>query len=226
VRVIVLGVLAAGLAALVAAAGAPLSAGAEVSQGEEPRFDLESLFAELASMPGLEARFREEKRIALLREPLVSHGVLYFAPPDRMLRRVREPVESTLLLRGGELSIGSARGIRTIDLATNPVLRTFVDPFRLLLAGDIEALRTSYRVRLETSGEPAARGWEIRLEPLHSPVKDAIAWIGLSGQGRVLFELEVREVSGDVTTTRFSAVDTERHFSDRELEELFERSPP
>jgi hypothetical protein len=226
VRVIVLGVLAAGLAALVAAAGAPLSAGAEVSQGEEPRFDLESLFAELASMPGLEARFREEKRIALLREPLVSHGVLYFAPPDRLLRHVREPVESTLLLRGRELSIGSSRGIRTIDLGADSVLRTFVDPFRLLLAGDIEALRTSYRVQLEASGNPPARRWEIRLEPLHSPVQDAITWIRLSGQGRELFELEVREVSGDVTITRFSAVDTERHFSDRDFAELFERPLP
>jgi len=226
VHVTVLGVLAAGLAALVAAAGAPRLAGAEVSRGEEPRFDLEALFAEFAAMPGLEARFREEKRIALLREPLVSHGVLYFAPPDRLLRHVREPVESTLLLRGRELSIGSSRGIRTIDLAANPVLRMFVDPFRLLLAGDIEALRKSYRVQLEASGNPPARRWEIRLEPLHSPVQDAIAWIRLSGQGRELFELEVREVSGDVTITRFSAVDTERHFSDRDFAELFERPLP
>jgi hypothetical protein len=222
VHATVLGVVAG----LVAATGTPGSVGAEVSPGEEPRSELDALFAEFEAMPGLEARFREEKRIALLREPLVSHGVLYFVPPDRLLRRVFEPIESTLSLRGGELEIGSARGIRTIDLATNPVLRTFVDPFRLLLAGDIEALRASYRVRLEESGKPTARGWEVRLEPLHSPVKDAIAWIRLSGQGRVLFELEVREVSGDVTTTRFSAVDTERHFSDREIEELFERSPP
>jgi hypothetical protein len=227
-----LGIVAAALAAFASfagRAGAPRAAGAELSQGEAAGVDLESLLAQFAAMPGLTARFREEKRIALLREPLVSHGVLYFAPPDRLLRRVRKPVESSLLLHGGTLSLGSARGTRTIDLGSNPLVRSFVDSFRLLLAGDLEALRASYRVRFqaaEAAGGPTQRGWEVRLEPLLPAVQQAIAWIRLSGRGRLLSELEVREVGGDVTLTRFSAVDPERHFSDLELEKLFQPPAP
>jgi hypothetical protein len=217
------------LAGTIAAAWAVLAGAAEPAQREAARFDLEALLAQFAAMPGLTARFREERRIALLRQPLLSHGVLYFAPPDRLLRHVREPLESSLLLRGNTLTLGSTRGTRTIDLGANPVARSFVDSFRLLLAGDIEALRATYRVRFEAAeaaGGGTQRGWEVRLEPLLASVQQAIAWIRLSGRGRVLLELEVREVSGDVTLTRFSAVDTERHFSDRELEELFQRSVP
>jgi hypothetical protein len=214
---------------LAGATVAPRSAAAEPAQREAARFDLEALLAQFASMPGLTARFSEERRIALLREPLLSHGVLYFAPPDRLLRQVREPLASSLLLRGNTLTLGSTRGTRTIDLGANPLVRSFVDSFRLLLAGDIEALRASYRVRFEAAeaaGAATQRRWEVRLEPLLAPVQQAIAWIRFSGRGRVLLELEVHEVSGDVTLTRFSAVDTERQFSDHELEELFQRAAP
>jgi hypothetical protein len=217
------------LAGTVAAAWAVLAGAAEPPQREAARSDLESLLAQFASLPGLTARFREERRIALLREPLLSHGVLYFAPPDRLLRHVQEPVESSLLLRGHTLTLGSARGTRTIDLGANPLVRSFVDSLRCLLAGDIEALRATYRVRFEVAeaaGGEMQRRWEVRLEPLLAAVQQAIAWIRISGRGRVLLELEVREASGDVTLTRFSAVDTERHFSDRELEQLFRRPAP
>jgi hypothetical protein len=141
---------------------------------------------------------------------------------------VSEPVESSLLLRGDALTLGSARGARTIDLEAHPVVRSFVDSFRLLLAGDIEALRAIYRVQFKTAEAAGAaqRRWEIRLEPLLAPVQRAIAWIRLSGRDRVLLELEVHEVNGDVTLTRFSAVDAERHFSDRELEDLFRPPAP
>jgi hypothetical protein len=203
-------------------------AAAKPAEKGAARFDLEALLAQFAASPGLTARFSEEKRMALLREPLMSQGVLYFAPPDRLLRRVSEPVESSLLLRGDALTLGSARGARTIDLESHPVVRSFVDSFRLLLAGDVEALRAIYRVQFEAAeaAEAEQRRWEIRLEPLLAPVQRAIAWIRLSGRDRVLLELEVREVNGDVTLTRFSAVDEERHFSERELEDLFRPPAP
>ena len=46
---------------------------------------VETLLAEFSHMPGLEARFREEKRIALLVLPLVSEGTIHFAPPARLV---------------------------------------------------------------------------------------------------------------------------------------------
>src|SRR5689334_3239312 len=50
--------------------------------------DATGLLRAFSGMPGLEARFREEKRIALLARPLTSEGRLFFTHPGLLLRRV------------------------------------------------------------------------------------------------------------------------------------------
>ena len=59
---------------------------------------LEQLLARFAAMSGLSARFREEKRMALLAAPLVSEGTLYFAPKGRLARHITAPAPATVLL--------------------------------------------------------------------------------------------------------------------------------
>jgi hypothetical protein len=103
--------------------------------------DLETLMRGFTAMPCLSARFREEKQISLLQIPLVSEGVLYYAPPDRIARHVERPAPSTLLVRSDELAMGTAGEHHTLDLEAQPVLRSFVDAFRLVLAGDLARLR-------------------------------------------------------------------------------------
>jgi 3-oxoacyl-(acyl-carrier-protein) synthase len=49
--------------------------------------------------------------------------------------------------------------------------------------------------------------------------------IELSGKGLEIATLTVRETNGDVSTTRFSDVDVAKHYSPREVEQLF-RVPP
>jgi hypothetical protein len=197
---------------------------ASTSPEQSNPLSFESLLADFASMPGMSAHFHEEKHLALLREPLVSRGELYFTPPDRLLRRVLEPIESTLLVERGQLSVESARGRKSIDLDTHPMLRFLVDSFRNLLAGDHEALRARYDIDFEPGPEPGSHSWRIRLEPLRPPLKDVIRSIRIEGRGRVLAEMRLIEVRGDETVTRFSDVDASRRFTATELAELF-RSP-
>jgi hypothetical protein len=189
------------------------------------RIEMETLLGQFAAMPGLSARFREERHLDLLEEPLVNRGVLYFAPPDRLLRRVEEPVESTLLVRAGQLTLRSAAGTRAIDLDVHPVVRAFVDSFRMLLAGDLEALRASYRIVWTTESADPSR-WQMRLEPLGPPLRDAIVSIAVSGRRAVVRELRVAEVGGDETVSHFSEVDTERRFSEAELARIFRVPEP
>ena len=216
-----LALLGALLAALVGAPGE-----AAPSAQDDPPLELESLAAEFAAMPGLSARFREEKHLALLQEPLVSRGVLYFARPRRLVRHMHEPVASTLLVQGEQIAFSGAHGIRTLDLAESPTLLALVDSIRLLLAGDVEALRESFRVEFESAGDSDERAWEIRLEPLPPPVREVIASIAIAGRGRTPLELRVVETGGDETLTRFSEVDTDRRFSDDELAEFFRVPAP
>ena len=185
--------------------------------------DLDTLVRGFAAIPGLSARFREDKQISLLQVPLVSEGVLYFAPPGRIARHVERPAPSTLLLRDGELTMGTAGDQHTLDLAAQPALRSFVDAFRLVLAGDLVRLRELYAIEFRTIGDGPR--WQIQLRPREERLAGVIRSIEVLGHDSVLLELRVVEVDGDESVTRFTDVDRNRRFSAAELEALF-RIPP
>jgi hypothetical protein len=187
---------------------------------------LEALLADFAAIPGLAARFREERHLALLHEPLVSSGALYLAPPDGMLRRVDDPVASAVLVEGNRLVFSGSGNRRTLDLDRNPAVRVYIDTFRLLLAGNIDALREIYRIEFEAAEGSSEWDWLLRLRPLHSPLAETIASVEIAGRGRTLGEFRLKKVRGDETVTRFSEVDTTRRFGDGELAEMFRLSPP
>ena len=190
--------------------------------GRDP-LSLEALIDSFAAMPGLTARFREERQLSLLQVPLVSEGSLAFAPPDRLVRHVEKPAPSTLLLRGGELVMGTAADQHAIDLAAQPAVRSFVDAFRLVLAGDLPRLRALYEITFRQTN--ALGGWQIQLAPRDERVAGVIRAIEVAGADLALREVRVVEVDGDTTTTRFTDVDRNRRFSAAELDALFRIAP-
>jgi len=191
--------------------------------GARDAIDLESLIRGFGAMPGLSARFREEKHLALLQVPLISEGVLYFAPPDRIARHVERPAPSTLLVRSNELVMGTAGDRHALDLAAQPVLRSFVDAFRSVLAGDLAKLRELYEIEFRATD--AKGGWQIRLLPRDEQLAGVVRSIQVVGRDAILLELRVVEADGDSTVTRFTDVDRNRRFSEPELDALF-RIPP
>jgi len=172
------------------------------------------------------ARFHEEKQLALLRAPLVSEGAIYFAPPDQLARRVDTPSPSTLVIRGGALTLIDARGARYLDLAQIPVARGFVDTLRMLLTGDFAALRTAHEIEFRLTSESAPRGWLLRLRPRGAPLLGAIERIEVSGVEDALAELRIVESSGDETRTRFIDVDASHAFSPAERARFFPVGTP
>jgi hypothetical protein len=123
-----------------------------------------------------------------------------------------------LLVDGNQLQFGDAEGRQTIDLATNPVARLFVDSFVKLLAGDREGLERYFRVELAPSGKG---GWRMTLVPRVSPMDKAIKELAIVGEGIVLREMDVRETNGDWTHTVFTAVDVNHHYTSAELDRIF-----
>ena len=53
--------------------------------------DAKTLLAVFARMPGLEATYTEEKKLALLALPLKSRGRIFFLPPGYLFRAVEAP---------------------------------------------------------------------------------------------------------------------------------------
>jgi hypothetical protein len=182
---------------------------------------VELLAARFAAMPGLSARFREEKHLALLRAPLLSEGRLYFAPAGYLLRHVDSPIPSSVLIRDGRLSMVTGQSHSSIDLESNPAVRVFVDSLRLFLSGDLAALRVLYRVEMLSFETGEQDAWTLSLEPLQSVLRSSLKSIELRGNGSRLGELRVLEAGGDLSITRFFDVNIQRHFGGAERDSIF-----
>jgi outer membrane lipoprotein-sorting protein len=194
---------------------------AAAAQSEAPP-TLEALMKGMAGAPGVQARFREQKQLALLSQPLESRGMLYFVPPDRLSRETSEPSGTRLVIDGDRFSFRDAAGGEAMDLSSNPIAREYVSNFIVLFNGDLEALRKRYEPTFTTSGE----GWQLDLRPRAKPLRDFIERVTLAGRGRALARMELVEVGGDRTTTWFEEVRTDRAFSAEELARIFPAQEP
>ena len=195
-------------------------------EGESPQLKeddaLRAKLNEFARLPGMVARFREHKQLHLLVEPLLTEGEIFFAPPDLFLRHTKRPSESMLLVRGQRLSLRTPNGSHRIDLSSAPLISAFVESFQLLLVGNQSGLQTLYEIDYAEDRSNKSAAWRIRLTPRRSPLSDMISWIRVSGTGTALAEVEIAELRGDRTLTRFSEVDSSRRFAEGELEAMFE----
>lgn len=184
-------------------------------------------FAELlegfARTTGLEARFEEEKSLALLAVPLRSRGRLYFAPPSTLLRRVEEPYPQDVLVVGDQVRISDDSGEKTIDLGARSEVRPLIESMLWIFTGNLEALERTYDVDYQVveSGEEKGRRWQARLLPKHEPLSRIVRELRVSGNGRIADTLELDETSGDRTLTRISDANPMRRFDAAERRALF-----
>jgi outer membrane lipoprotein-sorting protein len=188
------------------------------AQSAKPPVDLDSLLNAFAQMEGLEAQFLEEKRLALLKAPLVSRGRLYFARPGYLLRQIETPQPSKVLITPTTLTLEDGTIEETIDLTARSDVRSFVGSFVSLLAGDKGALKKVYRIEL-TWPEPGQ--WRMELAPKAPPLSDLITKVWVTGSQLSVVEVHVFDTSGDDTITRMLNVNPKRQFNASERQVLF-----
>jgi len=194
------------------------AAGAAPPDAEPPaEHDLSTLLGHFAASRGVEASFREEKSLPLLRQPLVSEGLLYYAPPGRLVRFTLRPEATSLLLVGDRLRMQDALGVEEIDLGAHPEARRFVDQLTLLFRGDRDALERSYDVRLEGNED----AWSLTLVPRGLAQRQLIREIRLRGRAAKLDEMVMTGTEGEVTRTTYERMRSDRPFREDELTALF-----
>lgn len=219
-----------GLVALVALAE-PASAH-EASEPVAPpasaALSLEALMAGFGAMSGLTAEFREERRLSLLREPLESRGAIYFLPPARFARVVRDPFPSRVVVDADQLRFAGDDGKGHIAIDSHPMIAVFVDSLRMILAGDLAGLRTLYEIDFaspdfaspDNGATPGS--WSARFEPKGDVLGEWLARLTLRGQGLVVGEFVIVERNGDTTRMTFSEVDPRHTFSAGERALIFD----
>jgi hypothetical protein len=200
---------------------APSAAATPLGRPLAEEIDLSFLMQRFGELRGLKARFREEKRIALLNEPLVSQGWLYVVPPDRVLFETTLPAPARLTISGDRLAMEDELGREEIDLASQPRARQFVDHMLILFSGDIERIRANYEAEFSAKGDD----WTLALVPRDLLMRRIISRVELGGSGPALRSMVVSEPGGDSTHTHFDRVEIDRVFAESEIATLFGAAP-
>jgi hypothetical protein len=186
------------------------------------RDPLDALFAEFRAMPGLFARYREEKRILLLAQPLKSEGTVHYAPPRQMARHTRSPSPASVAFDGATLRFGDGTFEQRIDVSANPVVRAFVEGFLDVVAGDREGLERMFVIDFHAGGAaPAVGKWDLSLVPRDARLRAILRDLRFSGQGVLVTQMRIREANGDEGVTTFSDVDTAHRYSAAEAARVF-----
>lgn len=196
---------------------------AETRLDASPPSSFEELLAGFKETKGFEARFEEEKFLALLAAPLRSSGRLFFDPPSTLLRRVEKPRRQDILIRAGQVRISDDSGEQLLDLAGRGGVRPLVESMIWIFTGDLDSLERTYRIDYQVleDAEGEGQGWQVRLVPKEAPLSQLVQELRVSGRGRVADTMEFVETTGDRTRTRIFDVDTQRRFDAVERRELF-----
>lgn len=220
------GALALTLLAPASSAWAAAPAEAPAASASAKTMTVGELLASFAVMKGFEASFTEAKHLALLAAPLTSSGKLYFAPPGWFARVVEAPHPSTVIITPTSLTMTDGTGRQEIDLRARPDVKTFVESFMKVLAGDARGLEKVYRLEIAPADpNDSAAGWVLTLTPRGEPLSRLVSRLVLRGQGLHVRTVRVDEVGGDWSEITVRDADPKRAFTAEERARLFGASP-
>ena len=148
----------------------------------------------LAGVKSLQAEFREEKTLAMLQQPLIATGRLYYQAPAYWRKQTVQPQPEDYAADGEWLTVETVDGgKRDFNLNGYPQLRPLVEAIRATQAGDRATLERYYR--LEFQGTPAE--WTLRLIPLDPTAATYIAAMVMRGRNERIVSVETLEPDGD-----------------------------
>ena len=112
---------------------APLAYASPMSQS-----DIDQLIQKLQALhndhPSLQANFREERHLTMLKDPVVNEGKVWFTLPDKIRREIGGKTPSTTVIDGKKMSIyyPNYQQLEIYDLEKRPIIK---DSLRALTAG-------------------------------------------------------------------------------------------
>lgn len=168
--------------------------GAAPALAEAP-WTVRALMAELAKTRSGSVRYREERHLKTMTEPVVVTGTMAYEAPDKLVKIALTPRKETMVIEGDNLTIEREGGIgpQSLKLSEIPQLNNLITAIRGTLLGDLTALERKYEVRLR--GSKAA--WSMDLKPRPGGKRGADLRITVEGSAGRPERFEVRQADGD-----------------------------
>lgn len=172
---------------------------------------LTQITARLVKTPITQGNFQQEKRLKILRKPLLSSGTFTYHQSKGVIWKTLTPVVSLLLVNQSRLL--TAQGEQAVPAA-------FGEIFNAMLGGDLKRLSEGFVI----SGADQQPAWRIELTPKDELLKKIISTMVLTGDNE-LRALEIHEAGGNVARIELSQISHPEQLSS-EQEADFERLSP
>jgi outer membrane lipoprotein-sorting protein len=172
---------------------------------------LAQITTRLAKTEITQGNFQQEKRLKILRKPLISSGTFTYHQSKGVIWKTLTPVSSILLMNESRLL--TAQGEQAVPAV-------FGDVFKALLGGDLNRLAESFSV----TGSDQKPSWQLQLKPKDEVLKKIINTILLTGDNELRL-LEMQEAGGNITRIKFGQITHPEQLT-TEQEADFERLSP
>jgi len=157
--------------------------------------ELELLMQDMTAVKHRTVQYKEEKQMELLDAPLYSEGTLEYLAPDKLIRTVLKPSRVRYTIDSKQVIIEKADKSRTRNLDQLPLVKTFVESFRAILAGDLISLQKYYEIDFSGNRDQ----WEISLQPKDKKLAAYVDRLKVSGAGDKIMLYIVEDSNGDLT---------------------------
>ncbi|WP_394754093.1 outer membrane lipoprotein carrier protein LolA [Crenothrix sp.] len=173
--------------------------------------ELAKITAQLVKTPIAQGQFQQQKRLKILRKPLLSTGTFTYHHSQGVIWKTLTPMPSLLLINETHLLTGQG------EQAVPPA---FGSVFKALLGGELNRLTESFDI----TGKDQKNSWQLQLTPKDALLKKVISSITLTGDTE-LRQLELQEASGNLTQINFTQITHPDQLS-QEQQADFERLSP
>ena len=158
--------------------------------------ELRELMLSFAQKKQKSARFKEEKFLSFLEQPLKSEGALHFRAPDYLEKNITKPQKEQLVVENEIVKIVDQQGVsRTFSLDDYPPLKELLNGLRYTLLGKLESLGQYYELTLNGN----CQQWNLVLVPKSKSALDFIDRIIFLGEKDNIEKITWVETNGDFT---------------------------
>lgn len=172
---------------------------------------LAGITAHLVKTPITQGDFQQEKRLKILRKPLLSTGTFTYHQSKGVIWKTLTPIPSLLLVNESRLLTG--QGEQAVPAAFGKV-------FKAMLGGELEQLAEGFTV----TGEEQKKSWRLQLKPKDELLQKIISTIVLTGDTE-LRGLEIQETGGNLTRISFDKITHPDHLNTDQQTDFEHLSP-
>jgi outer membrane lipoprotein-sorting protein len=172
---------------------------------------LARLASAAAGIETAQGRVRQEKRLEMFKDTVVSKGRFAYRRPDQLRWELTEPVASGFAITGptGRRWHGLTGRTEPFALESDPMMRVVASQILASIRADFAPLRKEYRISVAAESPVT-----LVLEPLvANPFVERVTVAFAKGDAHVA-SVTVREKGGDSTTFSFTDVEVNQPIPD------------